>query len=53
VLIHVRFKKAIQLEPLPQLQAQPAGAELPCTLQAHFVQHYARNLRVICRRLDL
>ena len=47
MLIYSVFEESVQFQLLPQLQAEPAGAKLPCALQAHLVQQHARYLWII------
>jgi len=53
LVIHRLFEESVQSQPLPQLDPQIAGAELARSLQSHFIQQYARHLRVIGRRLHI
>ncbi len=52
-MIHGLLEEPIQFQALPQLQTQPAGAELARSFQTHLIQQHARDLRIAGRRLHI
>jgi hypothetical protein len=47
------FEEAIQVQPLPRLQTQIAGAEPPSPFQTYLIQQNSSHLWIIRRHLDM